>query len=402
RSTLLGRLFGRSASSNIKTELMVFITPEITKTDGDFDSAVEKLAAPAVKEHIKKAEAGHTAGFVKKDRETIKVLSVSDDKVVISAGAANKMKKGEELRIVRPEKEYYHPETHQLISVEEKEIATIKIDTLKDKTALASIINLGSNENVLAGDLVLPEESYMVFENFRVTSMKFDLTISPDYLKYNPKTTFKIKNTTKKPMLKTKMIDNLYTRIDPKNPRKSINVDHDKYKAALIENGSNTELKMAEKKTGEGVEYQIFFNRIIGPDEEIELMLETNMIAPPGKEFNTEKFFNEANYYEKYSSGYGPKDSKTPFGISLNFPDKIIIRDFNFTPAVIDNTMGGTSLIWTHGGGHISLNGFWRFEDAGAVKQRLLKSTPQKAAASANSDVKNLRHIDNSEFKEVK
>jgi len=388
KSTLFGKLFGRTLKNNVKTELMVFMTPQISKTDGDFDAVVEDLKAPAIQTRLKEEKAERMAGFVKKDKKKITVISAAEDRVVISAGASDKIKKGEEFRIVRPEKEYYHPETHQLVSVEEKEVARIKVETLKDKTAVAAILSIGSNENVLAGDLVLPEDSTLLFENFRITCMKCDFTPNGDYSATDVKLNFKAKNTTKNSIIRTKMVDKLFTTSDPKNPNKPINMDHDKYKMSIIENGSAKPLKFSERLCEAGAETVILFNRIIRPDEEIEIGFETRIKGTIFFGDSIENLIAGNIQYAKMINNFGNKNSRNSFGVSLNYPDRIMIKDFSLVPAIIDNAMGGTTLVWAQEGS-INIRGQWGFEDTAAVKKRIAKyvlDNPVKPAK--NGEVK--------------
>jgi len=378
----LGKLFGRSVKGNIKTELMVFLTPEITRTDNDFDKTVDELKAPEIKERLKAAKASKTAGFGQSDKPRITVVSVSDEKVVITAGANQKLKKGEELIIVRPEKEYYHPETHQLVSVEEKEIARIKVEVIKEKTSVAAIINMGSNETILAGDLVLPEESQVVFENFKISSMKIELNPASDYGSTGLKMTARIKNTTKNPLLKTKLVEKLTDKTDPKISKKVVTFNHERSRVYLVENGVEHPLKLTQKLESDNLlETAILFNRIIKPEEEIDIRTETVLkFGISELEGVRAQFVSDGNY-SRINSSNGPKDPKTSIGLSINFPDRIIIKDFNYQPAVIDNAMDGTTLIWTQEGAPLNIKGFWRFEDAAAVKTRI---GPKMAERKAN------------------
>jgi len=376
---VLGKLFGRSVKGNIKTELMVFLTPEITRTDSDFDKTVDELKAPEIKERLKDAKASKTAGFGQSDKPKITVVSVSDEKVVITAGANQKLKKGEEFIVVRPEKEYYHPETHQLVSVEEKEIARIKVEIIKEKTSVAAIINTGSNETILAGDLVLPEESQVVFENFKISSMKIELNPSADYISTGLKMAVKIKNTTKNPLLKTKMVEKLADKTVSKNLKKVVTLNHEKPKIYLIENGEEHPLKLNQKLESEtNLETAILFNRIIKPEEEVDIKIETKLNFSISEFESIRDQFASDKQYAKMNTSCGPKDPDASIGLSINFPDRIIIKDFNYQPAVIDNAMAGTTLIWTQEGAPLNVKGLWQFEDILSVKTRIDKKTTDR------------------------
>jgi Flp pilus assembly secretin CpaC len=372
---LLRKLFGRSLKNNVKTELMVFLTPEIVKTDDDFDKTVEGLKAPAIKERLKDERAEKMAGMTRKDKPRIKVLSVAENRVVISAGAADDIKKGEEFKIVRPEKEYYHPETHQLVSVEEKEIARIKVEAPKDKSAIASVINAESNETILAGDLVVKEESQVLFENFKIAKMKVELNPADNYRKTAVKSDVRIKNTTKNPIIKTKMLEKLIDRTTPGIARKVVTLNHEKYRVSIVEDGRARPLKLTEKLSGDALEISILFDRIIGPEEEVDLRIETVYnISLLGGAREIEKQTVSAESFVKLNTTNGPKDPDTSIGLSINFPDKIIIKDFNYVPAVLDNAMDGTTLVWTQEGSPINVKGRWRFEDPVKVSARGVKS----------------------------
>lgn len=372
---LLGKLFGRTQKGAEKTELMVFLTPEIVRTDGDMDKTIEGLKAPTIKERLRTEREEKMAGMAQKEKSRITVISTAENRVVISSGAADKIKKGEEFIVMRPEKEYYHPETHQLVSVEEKEIARIKVETLKDATSIASVINAGSNEAVLAGDLVVREESQMLFENFKISKMKIELNPEKDYKTTGVRIDLSLCNTTSKAILKTRMLEKIAYRSSRKPGRKEEGGGREKYGVSIVENGTARPLKFTEKIEGDESELLILFDRIIKPEETIDIRVETRQnFSIINEENGARRQTASAEYFSKINSSNGPKDAAASIGLTVNFPDRIILKDFNYLPAAVDNAMDGTTLVWTQEGSPLKINGRWRFEDPAKVLARGAKS----------------------------
>jgi len=55
--------------------------------------------------------------------------------------------------------------------------------------------------------------------------------------------------------------------------------------------------------------------------------------------------------------------------MAIHYPYKINIKDFSPEPAVMENKMGGHSLVWTCSGKTLDISGKWRFEDAGEISK---------------------------------
>jgi hypothetical protein len=65
---------------------------------------------------------------------------------------------------------------------------------------------------------------------------------------------------------------------------------------------------------------------------------------------------------------------KTNMVMIVHHPYKIKIRDFDPEPVIMENKMGGHSLIWTHLGRTFDAAGKWRYEDAaGILKNKEVK-----------------------------
>lgn len=368
--TLLGKLFGRTQKGAEKTELMVFLTPEIVKTEGGFDEAIDKLDAPAIKERLKDERAEKMAGVAQKEKLRIKVLSTSENRVVIGSGASDGVTKGDEFIVVRPEKEYYHPETHQLVSVEEKEIARLKVDAVKAATSLATVIGADSGEAILAGDLVVKEESQVMFENFKIAKMKIELNPAKDYCTTGVRIDLTLRNTAGKAVLKTKMLEKIAYKSSKKTGR-SAPAGRESYGVSFVESGAARPLKFTEKTEGDQSEVLIMFDRIVKPDETIDLRIETHQNFSILNDLNgIRKQAGSAAYFSKINSSNGPKDPAASMGLTVNFHDRIILKDFNYVPAAIDNAMDGTTLVWTQEGSPLKISGGWRFEDPAGVLAR--------------------------------
>lgn len=368
---VIGKLFTRNQKNRIKTELMVFLTPELARTDEDFETTARNVRAPEIRKRLEDTAAVELAGASQKEKKKIKVISYSDERTVISAGALDGVKPGDEFLVVRQEKEYYHPETHQLVSVEEKEIARIKVDIVKDRTSLATLLALATGENVLAGDTAALEDSPMLFENFRIRGMKVDFTPAEDYRSTAVRIDMRIKNTTRNPLLRTKLMEKMINRMDTKKGRKVVTKDTGKYDLRIVENGRATPLKLTEKIVDDGLETLILFNRIIGPEEEISVTLAYELYHGIFQMKDLERQIADERGETPVNTNIGPKDPKASVGFSINFRNPIIAGDFTPRPAVIENAMGGTTLAWTQNGAPLRISGKWRFEDPAAVRKRI-------------------------------
>jgi|GEM_PF-6717963 len=307
RVPLLGKLFGRNLKNNVKTELMVFLTPEITKSEDDFEKTVEELKAAAVKEHIKE---------------------MREDKMPELA-PKNKL----------------------------KQAALTNAEEWRTPAARA-------NESKPEQNLCATEKSDALFENFKIMKTKIALTPGAGYIKTRAKSEIHLKSTARKPITKTKFFEKSAVKIIAGIKGRCKTPAHDKYKISIIENGREQMLKQAEKLSGGETETSIIFGRAIEAEETVILKIETdyNINVLDGEAIG--KRDEDASCFVEFDACCGPDDPKTPISLSINFPDKIITKGFNCPPAAIDNAMDGTTLIWTQESSPLNITGFLNFEDA--------------------------------------
>ncbi|MDD2715793.1 MAG: secretin N-terminal domain-containing protein [Candidatus Wallbacteria bacterium] len=344
---LIKNAFRRNFKTSQKTELMVFITPKIIRTDKTIQETVADLNAPRLKEKLENSSRDYFALREEAGSKEIKVTDVGEDRVVINAGKADNVGNKDEFILVRPSKEYYHPQTNQLIAVDELEIGRIRIETVSDKTSICNILYLNKDEKVQPGDLVRPSAG-MDFDSFKMISTDFSLKFLADRLQCG--IICEVQNSTNSPQIKTEF------------PWKTNEVQFS------IKSG---EVFAPLKSVWKGDRYEIFFDNVVEPLEIINLKVTYSLPMDETEVLNEQ--INNSEAYARFHSFVGGSTGNYQLSISAWFRGRLILRNFDIPPAVIDNPDGSCTLVWTHLGSVQSVEGQFRY----AEPEKLLKALKQ-------------------------
>ena len=361
---LIKHLFRRTTKSLEKTELMVFITPQLVKKDKKMDQIVSEMRAPTLKAKLSNMPEAYRLEDVEEEMKEFVVIEALKDKVLLSLGRKQGVRVGMEFNVMRPGREYFHPMTNQVVTTEEKGIARVRIESVRDSTSIASFVAKRRGAMIKEGDLVRPPEEGFSFQNFKMVNLEANAENKLDCVCMSGVVT--LRNITGVPVLKTMSresggIEDL---------RYFMKVDKG-WKALRFMNRSRN-----KEDVNEGV---IFFPRWVKADEEIKMKVQFKMKTSIMHK-SIERQSRAADYFSLFSSRWGPQSATTKISFKSVYPGKLVLQDFDHPPAVIEG-LNKTTLVWTQVGSPLKVKGKYRFSEPAKVLSRLTQHSGTKSGS---------------------
>jgi hypothetical protein len=358
RVPYLKNLFSRSSTTKEKTELMIFITPRIAKTENSMENIVDKMPKSELKDKLEPIAKNYNDYEQETSEGRFVVVDVKDGTVILNGGKKDEIKQNDIL-FVYGSKRGASGRTGTGRN-EDAPIARISVDIVKDKTSYASIIKKFENTDIASGDTARwPSGESEYFEDVRQTGYKNEEFIGLKERKFAR--TFTVKNITSAPINK---VEASYVSMSPNL----------KY-FMLAGSDGFVPLKMLRKREKGNVSYiSVYLPHEIKPGEEAVIKTEDTLSREDDGVIKTIEY--QASNPEAYSEmgRTVTRAIKTNMVMIVHHPYKIKIRDFDPEPVIMENKMGGHSLIWTHLGRTFDAAGKWRYEDAaGILKNKEVK-----------------------------
>ncbi|MDD2715794.1 MAG: secretin N-terminal domain-containing protein [Candidatus Wallbacteria bacterium] len=352
--------FRRNTRETSKTELMVFITPQIFKTDMKMEEVIPKLHTPELKEKLSKISDDFLTIRESEGPREFYVIDVNGDELLLNLRKSDEVRIGSEFRVVRPGQQYFDQKTNRMVTGEEQKIARIKIMSIRESTSLASVIFVMEGEKIQKGDRVRrPDDSNFAFSEFKVQELEIKLDLRLDSTA-KLIAVLKLKNISSFPAMKTE---------EQEGTSGEVNLS--------IKKGEEwIPLKTVRTSPAEdSYKGMIYFNRWIQPGEEFSMKIE--YVAAAGAFCNVkEKCLTEIkdlSSFDPFEMNFGPYSDDCKVNVVIHNPGELLVRDFDFKPFVMTHSDKTTSLIWTHIGAPLRIKGKTRFKDPQAVLKNLLE-----------------------------
>ena len=353
---LLKNLFRRTTKSLEKTELMVFITPQLVKKDKKMDQIVSEMRAPTLKAKLSHLPEAYRLHDEEEDKKEFVVVEALKDKVLLSLGLNQGVRVGMEFNIVHPGREYFHPLTNQVVTTEEKEIARVRIESVRENTSIASFVSKKRGVIVSVGDVLRAPAEGFSFQDFRMVALEAKLDNELDCMCMSGVVT--LRNVSGAPVLKTMSSE-------------SGGIEELRY---FIKEGRVWKPLRFMNRSGSRediIEGVIFFPRWIKADEEIKMKVQFKMKTPVLMS-SIERQAKRDDYYSLFNARWGPQAAFTKVSFKCVYPGKLLLDDFDHPPAVVEGK-NETTLIWTQVGSPLKVKGKYRFADPERVLARLTK-----------------------------
>ncbi len=341
---LIKNLFRRKTKSLEKTELMVFITPQLVKRDKKMDQIVAEMRAPTLKRKLSALPEAYKIVEAPEEAKEFVVVEALKDKVLLSLGRKDGVRVGMEFNVVRPGREYFHPMTNQVVTTEEKQIARVRIESVRESTAIASYASKKRGVLVSEGDLVRAPAEGFSFQDFKMVSIEANLANELDSMQMSGIVT--LRNVSGAPVLKTASSE-------------SGNTENLRYFMADGEKWLPLRFLSRSRKGDEVNRGVIFFPRWVKANEEVRLKVEFK-VRTQAMRLAAERQSKEEDYFSLFNSRWGPQSAFTKMSFVCTYPGKMVLEDFDHPPAVIEGEKS-TKLIWTQVGAPLKIKGKYRF-----------------------------------------
>jgi len=346
-------IFSKKSTKNEKTELMVFITPKIVSTDGKMENIVENLPAGS---DLKKKLVPVSEKYNDYEQETNEgrfvVIDVKDEMVILNGGKKDDIKEDDVLCI------YRGIDSRNAGGDDKNEkglIAEIRVEMIKDKTAYARVVKKYGGIRIKSGDFARwPSGEAEYFEDLRQTGYKNEEYLGIKERKFVR--TLTVKNITSAPLEKAEAV---HVSMSPN------------LKYFFKAGKEFVPLKMVKKYEKDKRSYiTVYLPRAVAPGEEFTIKTEDTIADNLMKYIeNQAKDPGHFSDIRRTVTKYG----KTNMVMIIHHPYKIRIRGFDPEPMVMDNQMGGHSIIWTFYGRTFNATGKWRYENAEKIYDELKK-----------------------------
>lgn len=348
-------LFRRRTKDTEKTELMVFITPQIVRTDRDLDEVVERLRAPRLKARLKALKEEFRPAPPDDPAAAMVVVDAQGDAVTLGLAHAEDLRTGEVLEVVRAGKQYIHPVTNQVVETEDERVAKLQVQEVRARTATAEVIWRGQAGAVRRGDPVRRPVQGFAFSNMIVHEIdaRFDfrgegLAVQADCV---------MENESNAPLLK------MTTRADleAEGNRYYRKVDGEWRPLRVLRSG----------QAAEGTEeLTIYLGGWLRPGERAEIRIELDeRLSSRYREFR-EAALEDGARWMPLNSNIGVRNPECQMRVEMHHLGKLEVRGMDELPAQVVHPDGTASLFWTHRGAPFRIRGEVRFVDAAAARRR--------------------------------
>lgn len=351
---LIKDFFRRREMTSEKTELMVFITPQIVREGNSFEKVLEDLKAPRLKERLARVPPEYLDMPDPKHRSELLVLAVEDRTVILSAGKDSRIRADEELEVYRPGKEYVHPVTNQLIRLEEQKVARLQVVDVRDKTAHARAAFIEPGMRIRPGDQVRPPPGGFGFSSLDLEALEILWDMDPAGYRLHGIAT--VRNHTSSPILKTTTGEGE----DAGNLRYFVaDGDHWKPLRSVIRSG------------GDHKTVELYLGRFVKPGETIRIKLQFGMASPAAHLERVRKLAQDPESWAHFRANFGSRDVDADVTVEMRFPGPLRTRNTSKRPLIRSTPDGTTSLIWTGRGTPWRVQGEYQFQDPRAILAKL-------------------------------
>jgi hypothetical protein len=346
--------FRKRTRSTEKTELMVFLTPQVVEEAKTMQEVVKELPAPGLKARLRKASSSFLAAPHPGAKKTeIVVLRSEGDQVILSVGADAKVAPGDILEIYRKGRKYLHPRTNQLIRVEDREIARIQIKDFRGATATALVLSRVGSAVVRVGDkLRRPTGSYG-FTNLEVTSL--DVVVEMGLERQSVRGELVVRNTSTTPVFKTMSVRG--------NGQKS-------ERFLRREGGQWVPMRTLSAGTDSLGKPRIvlYLGKWLEPGESMPMKL---VFSASHESLQAVPKMTDWNQY-RWSINTGEVSDKD-IQMEVHLAGGVELREATPVPMQRRHLDGSASLYWTHRGACFEATGAYRYQEPEAAHKRLQK-----------------------------
>lgn len=360
-------LFRRKVHTNEKTELMVFLTPQIVRKDRTMDEVLDELEAPQIKARLKK---NPERIFRKPDAEgsdEVLVLDWEGSQVILGGDGIDELPESGVFEVVRPARAHYHPLTNQLVETEAQVVGSLSIQKSLGGGARGNVVHQIPGKSIQPGDRVRVRRRGYAFEGFRLEHLDVVMDRSPNGFLVDAVLTSE--NDSGRPLLVTTTEE----EDEGESPEffQEVGGTFRKLRTILTQRGPRQPRFV-----------KVFLKEMVPPGAKSRLKIRFLLPFKDPYRESAEAMRKDPEFFKRLKNQLGPWAPHAHVTVEIRLPGKVKLRGFDHHPLVDELPSGGVALRWTHRGTPFRFSGEYRFQDPRRVLERLGKKNSEASKRS--------------------